>query len=222
MTGTPSHPRLIDLIDNPIAPPSAAAAKSVLADLKDLAADNPEIAECIARDTPARRFLTAALALSPYLRDLALSDPEALGRSLTHPVGDLVNAEIARARACWRQADGALASEAEVMTALRRAKRQVAMAVALADLARIITCYETTRFLSDLADASLGAAFDHLLSSDHAAGKFTLHDTDNPGQGSGLVVLGMGKHGAGELNYSSDIDIVVFFEAEAGIVADPQ
>ncbi|MEQ8479994.1 MAG: bifunctional [glutamine synthetase] adenylyltransferase/[glutamine synthetase]-adenylyl-L-tyrosine phosphorylase [Hoeflea sp.] len=222
MTGTPSHPRLIDLTENPIAPPSAAAAKSVLADLKELAADNPQISGCIARDTPARQFLTAALALSPYLRDLALSDPAALGRSLTAPVGDLVTAEIEKARHCWRNADGGLASEAEVMSALRRAKRQVAMAVALADLARIISCHETTRHLSDLADGCLGAAFDHLLSTDHAAGKFTLHDPDNPGQGSGLVVLGMGKHGAGELNYSSDIDIVVFFEAEAGIVRDPQ
>jgi glutamate-ammonia-ligase adenylyltransferase len=68
---------LIDLERNPIRAPSAAA-KSVAADLKPLGADHPEIAALLSGDTAAREFLLAALALSPYLRDLALSDPEAL------------------------------------------------------------------------------------------------------------------------------------------------
>ncbi|MGO8189845.1 hypothetical protein AB9F38_34015, partial [Rhizobium leguminosarum] len=40
-------------------------------------------------------------------------------------------------------------------------------------------------------------------------------------QGSGLIVIGMGKLGACELNYSSDIDLVVVFDEKAGIVPDP-
>lgn len=221
MTETNAHTRLIELEQSPISAPSATAAKSVAADLKPLGADHPEIAALLSANTPAREFLFAALALSPYLRDLALCDPEALVRSLTRPVAELVEETVARARGCWRREDGTAASESEVMRDLRCAKRQVAMALALADLARLIGCSETTQHLSNLADASLGAAFDHLLFNSHEAGKLTLKNPDRPGEGSGLIVLGMGKHGAGELNYSSDIDIVVFFDPEAGIVPDP-
>jgi glutamate-ammonia-ligase adenylyltransferase len=221
MTETNRPTRLIDLERNPIRAPSAAAARSVAADLTPLGADHPEIAALLSGDTAAREFLLAALALSPYLRDLALSDPEALSLSLSRPAAGLVAETTAKARACWRRDDGTAASESEVMRDLRRAKRQVAMTLALSDLAGLIACNETTQQLSNLADASLGAAFDHLLFNGHETGKFTLHNPDNPGDGSGLIVLGMGKHGAGELNYSSDIDIVVFFDPDAGIVDDP-
>jgi glutamate-ammonia-ligase adenylyltransferase len=221
MTETNRPTRLIDLERNPIRAPSAAAARSVAADLTPLGADHPEIAALLSGETAAREFLLAALALSPYLRDLALSDPEALSLSLSRPAAGLVAETTAKARACWRRDDGTAASESEVMRDLRRAKRQVAMTLALSDLAGLIACNETTQQLSNLADASLGAAFDHLLFNGHETGKFTLHNPDNPGDGSGLIVLGMGKHGAGELNYSSDIDIVVFFDPEAGIVDDP-
>lgn len=220
MTDTDARARLIDLADCPIRAPSADAAKSVAADLRPLVTDYPVIGEVLASSGPARDFLLAALALSPYLRDLALSDPGALSLSLTRPALELVAEVTADARSCWRGVDGAPASESEVMRDLRRAKRRVAMALALHDLARLISCRDTTLCLSKFADASLSAAFDHLLRGAHDTGKLTLPDPDRPGENSGLIVLGMGKHGAGELNYSSDIDIVVFFDPDAGIVGD--
>lgn len=220
MTDTDASTRLIDLAECPIRAPSAAAAKSVGADLKPLAADHPVVAEILASSGPVREFVLAALALSPYLRDLALTDPAAFCLSLTRPASDLVAEVTASARNAWRGEDGGPASEAEVMRDLRRAKRQVALTLALNDLARLISCRDTTLWLSNFADASLAAAFDHLLRGAHEAGKLTLVDPDRPGEASGLIVLGMGKHGAGELNYSSDIDIVVFFNPDAGIVAD--
>jgi glutamate-ammonia-ligase adenylyltransferase len=42
---------------------------------------------------------------------------------------------------------------------------------------------------------------------------------DHPEEGSGLIVLAMGKMGAGELNFSSDIDLIIFYEAEATSLA---
>ena len=42
---------------------------------------------------------------------------------------------------------------------------------------------------------------------------------DRPEEGSGLIVLSMGKMGAGELNYSSDIDLIVFFDRNATSLA---
>ena len=220
MTETPGPGPLSGLKESPIRTPSAAAAKSVAADLKPLASEHPEIAAVLKGDSPARDFLLAALALSPFLRETALSDPESFEMALSQPCAQVLAHTIAAARNCWRGADGVLSSEAELMRALRRAKRRVSLTLALNDLSRQIDARHTTVALSDLADAALGAAFDHLLRAGHDAGKLVLPDPENPCDRSGLIVLGMGKHGARELNYSSDIDIVVFFDPEAGIVKD--
>ncbi|MEX2319660.1 MAG: bifunctional [glutamine synthetase] adenylyltransferase/[glutamine synthetase]-adenylyl-L-tyrosine phosphorylase, partial [Bauldia sp.] len=47
-----------------------------------------------------------------------------------------------------------------------------------------------------------------------AAGEIELADPRKPEEGSGWILLGMGKYGAGELNYSSDIDLIVLFDPE--------
>ena len=70
----------------------------------------------------------------------------------------------------------------------------------------------TVRRLSDLADACSNAAVDFLLARRARQGKLKLPDPENPGKGSGWIMLGMGKLGAHELNFSSDIDLVVFFD----------
>ncbi|MDP3525489.1 MAG: bifunctional [glutamine synthetase] adenylyltransferase/[glutamine synthetase]-adenylyl-L-tyrosine phosphorylase, partial [Hoeflea sp.] len=220
MNDTPGPGPLAGLTVSPIRAPSDAAARSVAADLRPLAQDHPEIAAVLAGEGAARDFLLAALALSPFLRETALTDPGSLALVLSRPCAEILAHAIGSARASWRDADGALASEAELMAGLRRAKRRVSLTLALNDLSRQIDARHTTAALSDLADACLGAAFDHLLRAGHDAGKLVLPDPDRPSDRSGLIVLGMGKHGARELNYSSDIDIVVFFDPEAGIVKD--
>ncbi|SOE17446.1 glutamate-ammonia-ligase adenylyltransferase [Hoeflea halophila] len=220
MTDTPDAGLIKHLANSPIRAPSQKAAKSVAADLKPLAAEHSEIAAVLASDGAPREFLLAALALSPYLREIALIDPQSLALAVSVPAAYLVASTIGDARDSWRNADGTLATEAELMRHLRRAKRRVSLALALNDLARLTDARHTTAALSELADAALGAAFDHLLRGGHEAGKLTLPDPDNPSDNSGLIVLGMGKHGAHELNYSSDIDIVVFFDPAAGVVKD--
>jgi glutamate-ammonia-ligase adenylyltransferase len=49
-------------------------------------------------------------------------------------------------------------------------------------------------------------------------GKLNVVDVAHPSEKSGVVVLGMGKLGAFELNYSSDIDLVVFYEPQAPLI----
>lgn len=220
MTDTPETGLLADLGQSPIRAPSQNAVKSVAADLKPLAADHPEIAKVLASEGAPRDFLLAALSLSPYLRETALIDPESLALAVSLPAPYLVARTIEEARACWRDAEGGLASEADLMRDLRRAKRRVSLTLALHDLARLIDARHTTAALSDLADAALSAAFDHLMRGSHDAGKLSLPDPDQPCAHSGVIVLGMGKHGARELNYSSDIDIVVFFDPDSGVVRD--
>ncbi|MGF9562549.1 bifunctional [glutamine synthetase] adenylyltransferase/[glutamine synthetase]-adenylyl-L-tyrosine phosphorylase [Neorhizobium sp. JUb45] len=205
-----------------IRPFNKTEARAALVALKEMAGQEPAIAALLADESPLRDFVTAAFSLSPYLRETATITPSILAAAITQPLEPLLDSIVARARNCWKPGgDGAIPSEAEVMMALRRAKREAAFVIAMADLARIFTAFDTTRWLTALADAAVAASIDHLLLNAHGAGKLTLAVPDQPSLGSGLAVIGMGKHGAGELNYSSDIDIVVFYEIDTGTLPDP-
>ncbi|MGV1835327.1 bifunctional [glutamine synthetase] adenylyltransferase/[glutamine synthetase]-adenylyl-L-tyrosine phosphorylase [Rhizobium rhizogenes] len=197
--------------------------KAALADLKDIAKSEPAIAALLDGDSSLRDFIIAALTLSPYLRETANLDPALLVAAISKPLSPQIEVLVTEARRAWLPGEGDTSSpsESEVMSRLRIAKRRAAFLIALADLARIFDGRVTTRWLSALAEASISAAIDHLLLSSHEAGKVTLRDPSAPSRGSGLIVLGMGKLGAGELNYSSDIDLVVFFDEMAGIVPNP-
>ncbi|MBB4568275.1 bifunctional [glutamine synthetase] adenylyltransferase/[glutamine synthetase]-adenylyl-L-tyrosine phosphorylase [Rhizobium leucaenae] len=198
--------------------------KATLADLKDIAASEPAIAALLGSDGPLRDFIVAALTLSPYLRETANLDPALLVAAISKSLSSQIELLVAAARRAWLPAqDGAPSpAESEVMSRLRIAKRRASFLIALADLARIFDGRATTRWLSALAEASISAAIDHLLLSSHETGKIVLRDPSTPSRGSGLIVLGMGKLGAEELNYSSDIDLVVFFDEMAGIVPNSE
>ncbi|OCJ11789.1 glutamine-synthetase adenylyltransferase [Rhizobium sp. AC27/96] len=198
--------------------------KSALADLKQIAGAEPVVAALLASESPLRDFIVAALALSPHLRETANLEPSLLVAAIEKPLSAQVEALVQQARHAWLPAEsgGPSPSEGEVMTRLRVAKRRAAFLIALADLARIYDGRKTTHWLSALAEASISAAIDHLLLSSHEAGKISLPDPSAPSRKSGLIVLGMGKLGAEELNYSSDIDVVVFFDETAGIVPNPE
>ncbi len=212
--------RFSDLSASLVRALSQTEARSVLSDLKDWGKEHAAIARLLAEEGPLKDFIVATLSLSPYLRDTARIDPGLLARALEEPILSAVTAAIDGARKAWRAEDGEV-TEAVLMTRLRRAKREVAFFTALADLARIFDARRTTALLTDLAEATTSAAIDHLLLSAHESGKLKLPDPARPSEGSGLIVLGMGKLGAAELNYSSDIDLVVFFDPMAGTAVDP-
>ncbi len=91
-----------------------------------------------------------------------------------------------------------------VMKALRQAKRRAALLAGLADIAGQWKLEAITGALSRIAEVTLRQAIAHLLATPPFA--------KLPGNGDGLIVLGMGKLGAHELNYSSDIDLVIFYD----------
>jgi glutamate-ammonia-ligase adenylyltransferase len=115
MKDTPETGLIADLTRSPIRAPSQAAAKSVAADLKPLAADHPEIAAILGSAGAPRDFLLAALALSPYLRETALIDPRSLALALSLPAPYLVATTIEEARLSWKNAEGAPVGESELM-----------------------------------------------------------------------------------------------------------
>ncbi|SLN19181.1 [protein-PII] uridylyltransferase family protein [Pseudooctadecabacter jejudonensis] len=95
---------------------------------------------------------------------------------------------------------------------LRIAKRRVALLLGVCDLAGVLSLEGVTQTLSDLADAAVDATLKRLVEAEIARGKLpglTLGDAATAG---GMVSLSMGKGGAGELNYSSDIDLICLFD----------
>ena len=87
---------------------------------------------------------------------------------------------------------------------LRQSKRRVAGYLALAELSGALTLTQTTQALTDFADQAVEAAFKTALAPYLASGKLP-SDTR-------VFVIAMGKMGACELNYSSDIDLIVMFD----------
>ena len=94
---------------------------------------------------------------------------------------------------------------------LRRTKRRVALLTALADITGLWTLERMTEVLRRFADLATQQAVDLVL---REAAQAANRDREQTAAGRirHLVVLGMGKLGAFELNYSSDIDLIVLFE----------
>jgi [glutamine synthetase] adenylyltransferase / [glutamine synthetase]-adenylyl-L-tyrosine phosphorylase len=106
------------------------------------------------------------------------------------------------------------------MRILRRAKDAVHLAAAAADLARAWPLERVTGALTDFADASLRAALALGARESIARGDIVSSPAnDDIGPVPGFTLIAMGKMGAGELNYSSDIDFSVFFDPELLSVA---
>ncbi|MDG1737705.1 MAG: glutamine-synthetase adenylyltransferase [Paracoccaceae bacterium] len=139
---------------------------------------------------------------SPYLASLlvkerewikpALDDPETAVSNLFHQLHE-VDAN-------------ALPSE------LRRAKRRIACLTALADLAGVWPLETVTQILTDFADLSVHLAIRATVGAEIRRGKLPGATAEDAETGGGLVALAMGKMGAGELNYSSDIDLICLFD----------
>lgn len=200
--------------------PSAEEAAEQLEALGDCAreADLPRLAALAGSDTPLAAFLAGVFALSPYLRDVARRDPAILERLFEQQADARLETLFGEIE---NLACGGDATEAGLMAQLRRLKAEAHFLIALCDIAGACDTRTTVMRLSRLADAAIGAAVRFLLREAHDKGKLALPDPDDPETGSGWVLLGMGKLGAHELNFSSDIDLIAFFDPEAPAVGDP-
>ena len=163
-------------------------------------------------DCPKLDALLAGLADgSPFLWDLASSDPARLLAILeADPEQRFTDVLTETARAV-----AAIKGEDEAMRLLRRMKAEAALLIALADIGGVWPLSRVTHAVSELANASVAIAVRFLLSDAVRRRRITPADRKRPEEGSGYIVLAMGKMGAHELNYSSDIDLIVFFDPAA-------
>ncbi len=122
----------------------------------------------------------------------------------------------------WEEPDtaafytGVLRGEAEIfqsvegkLNAIRRAHRQALLKIGVRDLLGEAAVEETTHKLSNLADAITQVVLEVVSVIPGSARQSNSHGPDD---GGGFAVIAMGKLGGGELNYSSDIDLVYVCE----------
>ncbi|MEM7193145.1 MAG: bifunctional [glutamine synthetase] adenylyltransferase/[glutamine synthetase]-adenylyl-L-tyrosine phosphorylase, partial [Pseudomonadota bacterium] len=171
--------------------------------------DPETVDKCLSGKTGA--LLTAVFSASSYLASLSTRHPDLLIASLNP------DPEAALVDAC-AQLDAAMADASSInqaLSALRHFKQLSALLTALADISGIWTTEETLKGLSDAADAAVGAAVRYLFRQAYEKGEVT---SDDP---HGYFVIAMGKLGAKELNYSSDVDFIVFYDPDRARLAAP-
>ena len=167
-----------------------------------------QAARSLAEDGRGRALLEAVFANSPYLTRCALAEIPFLLELVAQGPGSVFGRILEELRE-------RLAREPDrdrLMSGLRLAKRRVALLVALADITGLWPLDRLTEALTSFADAAISSALCHLLRAAAARGDLQLAHEDAPEEACGLTVLAMGKHGARELNYSSDIDLIVLFD----------
>lgn len=200
----------------PVRPVSPDSWHENLNDLQGAAAGQADLVAFLEADSSQRTLLLTAMGLSPYLREIALTHPVCILPTFDTKPEALLDELVERAKGTWRDDE----AEAGLMRSLRRLKRQFAFSLALFDLGRSLDTRTITAWLSAFARACVSSAVNHLLLTAHNAGKVVVRNRDDPSRGSGLAVIGMGKLGSSELNYSSDIDLVVIYDPQAAIVED--
>jgi [glutamine synthetase] adenylyltransferase / [glutamine synthetase]-adenylyl-L-tyrosine phosphorylase len=180
--------------------------------LAEIEANAPPGALCaaITAHPPVRALLAAIASSSTYLWDLVRADPARLSALLQADPDERLAALVTRTAADM----AACGADDEAMRLLRVMKAEAALLIALADIGGIWDVIQVTRALTEIADTAVRSAVGYLLRLSARAGLLTAADGAAAHEGSGLIVLAMGKMGAHELNYSSDIDLLVFFDPQ--------
>jgi glutamate-ammonia-ligase adenylyltransferase len=151
--------------------------------------------------------LQPVFAASPYLASLAVRSPDRLNRTLSRPADQHLGRLLSAASAAADNAD-----LEQTGATLRRLKADLHLLTALADLGGVWDLDQVTGALSRFADVAVQGALAAVARAEQAKGRLQISDDPERGPIPGFFCLALGKHGAFELNYSSDIDISIFYD----------
>ena len=169
----------------------------------------------LAHRTSRRAFLLTVLGASPFLTNILFRDP-----TIFHEIFGTRQIWLTRSEADMiEDLQSRIAPDcpfADIFPVLRRFKYQEMFRIAARDLNGLAALEEVTAELSSLAAASLQLAYDcsrRALIAEHGE---PLMETPYGLQPAEMTILGMGKLGGRELNFSSDIDIIFFYSSNKG------
>lgn len=152
-----------------------------------------------------RGLLSATAGCSPYLTELMQREADWL-RPALHNAPEPVFAELLAGL-------DAIPTD-DLSRALRAVKRRAALLTALADLGGVWSTMQVTQALTDLADHAVNLCLQRLVAEEIRRGKLPGAVPEDAETAGGMFALAMGKMGAGELNYSSDIDLICLFDQD--------
>ena len=153
--------------------------------------------------------LDCAITNAPYLARLHAKYPQIMDELEKQSPEDLIANIIKEAKSAQNL------ELSEAIKVLRYAKAKMHLLLALSDLAGKLPLFEITKALSDLADAALSSALTLAIKEAPERDKEAFIEDENGAlMVPGLFIIAMGKHGARELNYSSDVDLAAFYERE--------
>ncbi|MCB2129724.1 MAG: glutamine-synthetase adenylyltransferase [Rhodobacteraceae bacterium] len=156
-----------------------------------------------ALDPALRGLLEGAAGCSPYLGHLMLREADWIEAALSGSPEAALDSAL--------DGLGTLATDM-LAPALRQAKARVALLAGLADLGGVWSLSEVTGALTRLADCAVHSSLRALVGDEIRRGKLPGAGPEDAAAAGGLFALAMGKMGAGELNYSSDIDLICLFD----------
>jgi len=168
-------------------------------------------------DHPRARALTDIIADgSPYLFDLIVASPARWLALLT------CDPQARLATLLTDMTAGAAEEEAAAMRIWRQGKAEASLLIAAADIGGAWDLPTITQALTQISDAVVAAAVRRVLAEAVREDGLMVPDAGQPEFGSGYFVLALGKMGAHELNYSSDIDLIVMYDPDVARVMRAQ
>lgn len=171
-------------------------------------------AKKILKDPALKDLLEITFSYSPYLTQSIIADPAFACELLLHGSERLMNKILTSIHKAKNKIPNTPKGTEKIAVLLRKKKRQASLVIALADISGIWNLAQVTDALSDFAEASISAASDHLLSIAATQGTIIIENENQPECGSGLIILGLGKLGSRELNYSSDVDLMILYDPD--------
>ena len=152
------------------------------------------------------RLVANASSCSPYLRSLIHSEEEWVLRLAETEPEKILHEIIDQDHPT---------NPAELGRALRRSKKRIALLTALADLGGVWNLSEVTGALTRFADRAVRLTLECMVEEASRRRNAPRLRIEEPGGcRHGMFALAMGKMGAFELNYSSDIDLILLFDEQ--------
>ncbi len=148
-------------------------------------------------------LVSNATSCSPYLRSIISAQPEWVASLAERSPEDVLNYLITHRE---------IPTPERAARQLRRAKQEIAVLVALADLGGVWDLQQVMQANTDFADFAVQYGLQALFKAARAARGGAIFGSGPVDEIGGLFVLAMGKMGAGELNYSSDIDLICLYD----------
>ena len=148
--------------------------------------------------------LAAILAESPHLSRLADQFADDVPALVAGHWEDILTA----CRQDWQAACLASQSEPKFLAEIRRFRNRAHLAIALSELLAVIDIQQSWVLLTQIAEEALQGVVTSLLQGQAV-------------EGCGWAIIGLGKLGARELNYSSDIDLIALYDERANTPTDP-